>query len=158
MNSQQIFDTISYKNYEDIKDYFEEYMNLSLQQANNGDSLAMNNIGYLYHISKDVVEAIEWYKKSASLGNSWGMYNIHMVYYDNDCDVKGKEWIIKSANAENLIAMYELYKYYDYKKYGIKAYLLGYDFNDDNDYMEIHIPKKFVDRKKIFIMLCSYYC
>ena len=54
--------------------------------ADNGNSKAMGNIGYLYlhgfGVTKDVEEAEKWYARSAEEGNAISQYNLGVSYQD----------------------------------------------------------------------------
>ena len=58
------------------------------QSAAQGNSNAMNDLGFCYRygygVNKNLERAIEWFQKAADAGNNWGVYNIGCVYaYDH---------------------------------------------------------------------------
>jgi len=75
-----------------------------LKAAENGNSNAMRNIGYMYHrgyLTEDFAKAMEWYLKAADKGNPYAMRDIGFMYYEGkgvDFDLdKGKEWFRKAS-------------------------------------------------------------
>ena len=63
-----------------------------LQQALDGDLMAMNNMGVCYAQGIGVVEnhatAFEWYMKAATLGDTYACYNVAECYYQGDAQAQ----------------------------------------------------------------------
>lgn len=76
-----------------------------LQQALEGDLMAMNNMGVCYAQGIGVVEnhttAFEWYMKAATLGDTYACYNVAECYYLGDGVEQDKrmglKWIHKAT-------------------------------------------------------------
>ena len=70
-------------------------------EAEAGDAVAQQELGFYYDSQKDAVKAFEWYQKAAAQGNVAAQYNLG-VMYDNgvgvpEDDVKAVEWYQKAA-------------------------------------------------------------
>ena len=56
--------------------------------AEQGDSGAQYNLGWLYHKGKGVPQdyktAVKWYTLAAEQGNSWAQYNLALMYYNGE--------------------------------------------------------------------------
>lgn len=65
--------------------HFEAAFNLLKPLAEQGDSLAQNEIGLMYQfgdgLPKDYRLAHEWYLKAAKQGNGHAMFNLHGLYF-----------------------------------------------------------------------------
>lgn len=76
------------------------------EAANEGDVMAMNNLGVCYHTGKGVVEnhatAFQWYMKAALLDDVYACYNVAECYYKGDGVAQDFEkanfWYLKAAN------------------------------------------------------------
>ena len=89
--------------------------------ANDGDSMAQNNLGSMYYngegVPQDYKEAVKWYRMSAEQGNARGQYNLGVMYYNGDGvpqDYKeAAKWYRKSAEQGDADAQSNLgYMYY----------------------------------------------
>ena len=73
--------------------------------AEQGNSSAQLQLGYMYHfgkgVEKDLAKAVEWYQKSAEQGDSEGQWRLGGMYENGDGVekdlVKAVEWYQKSA-------------------------------------------------------------
>jgi hypothetical protein len=56
--------------------------------AEQGDSLAQNNLGFCYHlgngVEKDDAEAVKWFRKAAEQGYAGGQKNLGASYHDGN--------------------------------------------------------------------------
>jgi TPR repeat protein len=76
-----------------------------LRAANNGNTKAMNGIGFMYKhgrgVTKNIHTAIEWYTKLANLGHKHGQYILASIYETED-EVKDLQlavnWYQKTAD------------------------------------------------------------
>ena len=78
-----------------------EKLTWCLPSANKGDSLSLNNVGFIYQEDDDEEKAIEYFTKSANLKNSIAMYNLGKIYISKPWGNNSEEaynWIVKSAN------------------------------------------------------------
>jgi uncharacterized protein len=92
-----------------------EWYAKSTEQDN---SVAMNNLGYCYHlgigVDEDKTKAFElyMYEQSALLGNSAAMFNVGVCYEDGEgvtIDMnKAKEWYTKATAQGNTNAQTQL--------------------------------------------------
>ena len=111
--------------YEDGNSYQDADLKQALywyeKAAQLNDSLAMNNLGYIYEVGKmvkkDYAKSLMWYQKAADLGNSIAQSNLGLMYqYGRGCKIDYQEaikWYEKSAKqgytrAMNFLA--ELYQ------------------------------------------------
>lgn len=101
-----------------------EYYNKAIEgQEQLYISIAMNQIGLMYHVGhgveQDYDKALEWYKKAADLGNTNAMCNIGFMYgeglgVEQDYD-KVMEWYEKAADLGYPSAMYSIGFMYQYE-------------------------------------------
>ncbi len=122
MNSQEVFDhLIKNKEYNASGLVSRCLGHISI---NENDSMAMNNLGYIYRdFYKDNLKAEEWYTKSINLGNTFAMVNMGNLQEDVYKNYsKAEEWYTKSADLGNGFAMCDLgYIYSNIYKDNIKA-------------------------------------
>ena len=87
-----------------------------LQQALEGDLMAMNNMGVCYAQGIGVVEnhttAFEWYMKAATLGDTYACYNVAECYYLGDGVKKDDGWAARRCPSPILhrMVLYDWYR------------------------------------------------
>ncbi len=61
------------------------------QAANQGDTQAQYNLGFMYYegegVPQDYAKAVEWYQKAANQGNTQAQYNLGFMYYKGEVGV-----------------------------------------------------------------------
>jgi TPR repeat protein len=81
--------------------------------AENGNAVAMNNVGSLYAkgqgVPQDYAKARDWYKKAAEKGNGVAMNNLGVDFATGQGVpqdyVKARDWFEKAAAKDNALAM-----------------------------------------------------
>lgn len=77
--------------------------------AEQGNSIAQNNLGYRYYLEKDLEKAIYWYTLSAEQGNSYAQANMgEYFFYDKKDHEKALYWYTLSAEQGNDSAQFSL--------------------------------------------------
>ena len=70
----------------DEKGKYELAVGYYLKAAEQGDSVAQNNLGSCYYhgqgVAQDYSEAVKWYRKAAEQGNSYAQYNLGICYHN----------------------------------------------------------------------------
>jgi hypothetical protein len=83
-----------------------------LEQAEQGNSIAQNNLGYMYDlgqgVTQNLTEAAKWYRKSAEQGNASGQVNLGNMYAEGsgvpqDYSEAAK-WLMKAAEQGTTLA------------------------------------------------------
>lgn len=120
MNSEEIFKLlIKDNNY--CNNHTDELVSICNKHIddNKNDSVAFNNLGYLYDTLCDYKKAEEYYVKSINLGNTNAMNNLGHVYLYVHKDInKAKELLQKAVDLGNACAMNTLGDiYYTEKNY-----------------------------------------
>jgi TPR repeat protein len=131
MSSQEIYDSLCelYMNWiNSDRDYIDKLKNISSEQINNtNDSLAMNNLGFIFLCDHQYYLAENLFLESAKLGNFAAMYNLGCMYslseysdFERQNISTAKHWFeqaIHSHGNENFIkfAMYDLGFIYEHE-------------------------------------------
>lgn len=100
----------------DYQKAFELYSAL----ADEGNSAAMNNLGWMYSrghfVDRDITKAFEWYLKAAEHGDEVASRNVAFNYRDGNGTeqdyAKSLEWFKKSADKGEVIAMRQIAEFY----------------------------------------------
>lgn len=92
--------------------------------AENGDPVAMHNIGQLYEnglagLRRSAKTALDWYLKAANLGDAYSMYAVGRHYRYADNHDSALEWYLKAAELGVAEAMDDLCLMYS-KGWGVK--------------------------------------
>ena len=100
-----------------LEPYFGQALDLFLIEAEDGNALAMHDLGRMRTgTKKDVDEAIRYLEKSARLGNVHAQYTLGKIYLEPDSGhfnaEKAVQWLTKSAGNGNTPAQYALGKLY----------------------------------------------
>ena len=69
-----------------------------LPSANKGDSLSINNVGFIHWKDGNEEKAIEWLTRSANLKNPVAMYNLWEIYDNKDKIEESYIWLVRAAN------------------------------------------------------------
>jgi len=97
---------------------FEDSFKLMCKSAQNGNSDAQNDLGWMYKngvgVLQNIDEARYWYERSASSGNSKAMHALGSLFLDyyKDC-IKAEEWYLKAVKLKSstaALALYNMYK------------------------------------------------
>lgn len=66
------------------EDEYDEAIKWYMEEAEKGNPIAQNNLGYCYGtgygVSQDYNEAVKWYRKAAEQGNAYAQYNLGILY------------------------------------------------------------------------------
>ena len=81
--------------------------------ADNGNSAAMNNIGYIFDTLKKHDKAIFWYEKSAQLGDVVAMLNLSNTYRNSYQDkILAQRWLRKAESLTDTASIRKVAEYY----------------------------------------------
>lgn len=128
-----------YQNGQGITQNYQEAIRWYQLAAQQGDPIAQNNLGVLYHTLSQYVEALKWISLSANNGNSTAQYNLFIIYNGGLGVAKNyqvaEEWFqlaLKKENAaaQNIVGVIYSTRYKDHKEAN-KYFRLAAEKGDD---------------------------
>jgi len=121
--------------------------------ANQGDLIAMNNLGYAYEhgkgVDKSMKKALEWYQKAADSGLALASRNIGMHYHKVNDFEKAFKYLKTASEQGNTISMLDI----------SAMYLVGNDYipkDLEKSYHWAFKAAKMFDREAMYVV-GSYY-
>ncbi|AZL89662.1 Sel1-like repeat-containing protein [Megavirus baoshan] len=162
-------------NFLETKTIFEKLYPIVKQRAKNGDSLAQNNLGFMYEEGIGTViktkKAIKWYILSANQGLSFAHYNLGYYYFKKDKYKKACDYFQKSMQLETNISNHMLAETYlklSTPNYNEAIKLFTVSANQGDLYSQyklgmlyydgIHIPININEAIKWFLMAANQGC
>jgi TPR repeat protein len=101
LTSQEIYDilcTLDLKWTYSDRNYIETLKQMSEKQANNGDLLSLNNLGFILMKDYKFQEAEQIFLRAAELGNIEAIHNLGCLCYENNRIEDSEGLLLRSAN------------------------------------------------------------